>query len=103
MKTTEIRRVQKMTSKGQITLPSVWRKAVGTEHVILKTVGNVLTVSPARFDEDEDDANWITIFDKYRDNDGKGVPASEFICILQKLVKEDEQKRKASKKAKSKR
>lgn len=103
MKTTEIRRVQKMTSKGQITLPSKWRAAVGTEHVMLKTNGNVLTVSPARFEDDEDDANDTIIFSAERDNNGKGVPASEFVRILKKLVKEDEQKRKAAKKAKSKR
>jgi bifunctional DNA-binding transcriptional regulator/antitoxin component of YhaV-PrlF toxin-antitoxin module len=103
MATTDIRRVQKMTSKGQITLPSKWRAEVGTQHVVVKTKGTMLTVAPARFEEDEDDANWTTIFDKDRDNDGKGVPASEFIRILKKLVKEDEQKRKASKKAKSKR
>lgn len=88
-----------MTSKGQITLPSKWRSAVGTEHVIVRTKGRMLTIAPARFEEDENDGNWITIFDKDRDNNGKSIPAEEFVSILRKHQKEDEKVRKAAAKA----
>ena len=102
METNNIRRVQKMTSKGQITLPSAWRAAVGTEHVIVRTKGSLLTVAPARFEVDEDDGNWITIFDKDRDNGGTSIPAEEFVRILQKHQNEDEKVRKVAAKAKRK-
>ena len=106
METEIIQRVQKMTSKGQITLPSKWRAIVGTQHVVVKAKGNVLTVAPLRFEfgeDDEDNANDEIIFSAQRDNNGKGIPASEFIRILRKHQKEDEKVRKTAPKNKSKR
>lgn len=103
MELTDLPRIQKMTSKGQITLPSMWRKAVGTQHVVVRANGKMLTVAPARFElEDDEDGNWITIFDKDRDNNGKSIPAEEFVKILRKHKKEDEKARKTTAKAKRK-
>ena len=100
--TTDIERVQRMTSKGQITLPSSWRKAVGTRNVVVRARGRVLTVHPARLEEAEDGTSWTVLFDKDRDNNGKGVPAEEFVRILRKHKKQDEEIRKATAKAKRK-
>ena len=102
METETIQRVQKMTSKGQITLPSKWRAVVGTRHVVVKTRGTMLTIAPARFEDDEDDANWTIIFNKDRDNNGKGIPADEFIRILEKHKRQDEKVRKVVAKVKRK-
>ena len=99
---TDVERVQKMTSKGQITLPSSWRKALGTENVIVRTKGGIVTVHPARFETDEDDANWTIIFNADRDNNGKGIPAEELVKILRKHKKQDENIRKAASKTKRK-
>ena len=97
-----IQRVQKMTSKGQITLPSKWRARVGTQHVIVKAKGAVLTVAPAHLEEDEERGTWEVIFNKDRDNDGKGIPADEFIRILEKHKRQDEKVRKVVAKVKRK-
>ena len=99
MKTLDIERVQKVTSKGQITLPSAWRKTVGTDNVVVRARGRVLTVQPAHFEEDD---NETIIFSAKRDNGGKGIPISEFIRILEKHKKQDEKIRKAASKIKRK-
>ena len=101
METETIQRVQKMTSKGQITLPSKWRRAVGTQHVVLQERGNTLMVAPARIEEAEE-GTWEIIFNAKRDNNGKGIPADEFIRILQRHRKEDEKVRKIAAKTKRK-
>ena len=92
-----------MTSKGQITLPSKWRKDVGTKHVVVERKGNVITIAPARIEEREDEeGTWEVIFNKDRDNGGKGIPIDELIQILEKHKKQDEKVRKAIAKAKRK-
>ena len=100
LKTDSLERVQKMTGKGQITLPHAWRKAVGTQNVIVRVKGHVLTVQPARFAEAH---NETIIFNAERDNNGKGIPASELIATLEKLIAQDEKVRKTNKKSKTKR
>ena len=103
MKATNIEeRVQRVTSKGQITLPSAWRKANAARNVIVRANGGIITVHPVRFEVDEDDANWTVIFNADRDNNGKGIPADEVVRILRKHKKQDEKVRKASSKAKRK-
>ena len=105
METETIQRVQKMTSKGQITLPSKWRARVGTQHVIVRAQGTKLTIAPARFefeDDDEDRADDEIIFSAKRDNKGKGIPIDEFVRILEKHEKEDEKVRKIAAKTKRK-
>ena len=47
----------------------------------------MLTVAPAPFENNEDDANWTVIFNRVRDYNNKGIPADEFTRILEKQKK----------------
>ncbi len=75
-------RLQKITSKGQITLPVAWRTRMGTNAILVAEEGDSLRISPARFAQDEKE---YTVFDAIRDNNGKGVPADDIVRILKKL------------------
>lgn len=79
---TPTQKLQKITSKGQITLPVAWRNLVKTNAILVSQEGEVLRISPARFESSEKE---YTVFDAIRDNDGKGVPATEIMRILKKL------------------
>lgn len=75
-------RIQKVTSKGQITLPVGWRKTVGTDVICITQEGDSLRIAPARLADAHDE---YTVFDAIRDNDGKGVRAADFIRALKKV------------------
>ncbi len=79
-------KIQRITSKGQITLPIAWRRKMGTSTIVVRAKGDTLEISPLRTLDDEDE-QWVTIFDAVRDNGGKGIPAKEFSRILRKLNK----------------
>lgn len=76
-------KIQRVTSKGQITLPSVWRKEYGTEQVVVTTKGGKIEIAPVRRVR----ASEYTVFDAIRDNKGKGIKAEDFIKILEKINK----------------
>ncbi|MBP6948939.1 MAG: AbrB/MazE/SpoVT family DNA-binding domain-containing protein [Candidatus Pacebacteria bacterium] len=82
MKTTSQERIQKITSKGQITLPVAWRNMTKTNTILVTQKGDTLHISPARL-EKGDPA--YTVFDAIRDNNGKGIKATELVKILKKL------------------
>ncbi|OGZ05925.1 MAG: hypothetical protein A2845_03940 [Candidatus Lloydbacteria bacterium RIFCSPHIGHO2_01_FULL_49_22] len=84
MATTE--KIQRITSKGQITLPIAWRRKMGTSTIVVRAKGDMLEISPLRTLDDEDE-QWVTIFDAVRDNKGKGIPAKEISRILRKIDK----------------
>ncbi len=88
MKTLE--RIQKITSKGQITLPVAWRRHTGAHTISVTTRGSRIEIVPARLQK----VSETTIFDAVRDNDGKGIKIDKLIRVLEKLVKEDERHRK---------
>lgn len=71
-------KIQKISSKGQVTLPASWRKAIKTDHISVSVVGDKLEITPARFD----DTGEYTVFDALRDNEGKGLKVKD----LQKLL-----------------
>ena len=75
-------KLQKITSKGQITLPIAWRRAVKTNTIVVTQKGDTLSISPARLEKEHSE---YTVFDALRDNGGKGVRAKEFVTILKKL------------------
>lgn len=81
-----IEKIQRVTERGQITLPIAWRRKMGTSTIMVKTKGDTLEISPLRT-EDERDERWVTIFDAVRDNGGVGIPAEEMISALKKLAK----------------
>jgi len=85
-----IEKIQKITSKGQITLPVAWRRLTGADTITVTTMGNRIQIAPARLQK----VSETTIFDAVRDNNGKGIKIDKLIRILEKLVKEDERHRK---------
>jgi bifunctional DNA-binding transcriptional regulator/antitoxin component of YhaV-PrlF toxin-antitoxin module len=83
MKTTE--KIQRITERGQITLPIAWRRKMGnTSTIIVRTKGDTLEISPLRT-EDERDEEWVTLFDAVRDNKGRGIPATEFAKLIRRV------------------
>lgn len=85
MKTSSIanqKRIQKITSKGQITLPVAWRRLAKTNSIIVVQKGDTLHISPARLEKEN---NEYTVFDAIRDNNGKGIQATELVTMLKKL------------------
>lgn len=81
-----IDKIQRITSKGQITLPIAWRRRTGSSSIVVRAKGEMLEISPLRT-QDEEDENWVTIFDAVRDNKGKGVSAKDFSKLLRKIAK----------------
>lgn len=76
--------ITKATSRGQITLPKVWRDKFKTNQYIIKAGDFKVEVMPI----DEEELEWIgaeTIFNADRDNNGKGIDAREFLKILRSI------------------
>lgn len=84
-----IEKIQKISSKGQITLPMAWRRATTTDTISVVVRGDKIEITPARLDRSRE----YTIFDAIRDNGGKGIKADDFITVLDKLIQEDERAR----------
>ncbi len=84
MKTVE--RIQKITSKGQITLPVAWRRFTAAKIITVTTKGDRIEIAPAKIQKGGE----YTVFDALRDNKGKGIKANDLLKILEKLEKEDE-------------
>ena len=76
-----MRKIQRVTSKGQVTLPAMWRKEFPANQVIVVTSGNKVEISPVRIARD----NEYTVFDAIRDNKGKGIKAKDLAKILRKI------------------
>ena len=75
-------KIQKITSKGQITLPVAWRRAVKTNTIVVTQKGDILSISPARLEKEHPE---YTVFDALRDTNGKGIRARELVTLLKKL------------------
>lgn len=81
-----VQKIQKVTSKGQITLPVAWRRHTGADTITVTTIGNKIEIAPVRLQKITEH----TILDAERDNKGKGIKIDTLIRILEKLKKEDE-------------
>lgn len=77
----KIQTIRKVTSKGQVTLPSSWRERVKNDTVVFIEHGNVLEVHPAEVLVGEE-----VLFDAVRDNDGKGIPVDDLMHALKKDI-----------------
>ena len=78
-------KIQRVTERGQITLPASWRRKAGVGAcIIVKEKGGILEISPLHT-EDQRDEQWVTIFDAMRDNSGKGIPAKEFAEMIRRI------------------
>lgn len=92
----------KATSRGQITLPKVWRDRFKTDQYILRAGDFKLEIAPV----DEEELEWLngeTIFNADRDNNGEGIEINRFIKILESLKKGDGQNTKTAQKSSRKR
>jgi len=76
-------KIQRVTSRGQITLPVSWRRLHGNAAtIVVRAKGDTLEITPLRTEEEREE-EWVALFDAMRDNKGKGIPAKE----LAKLVR----------------
>jgi len=82
------------TSKGQITLPKSWRSQYNTSQFIVSESENGLFIKPLdlgeidnleEYENIENNENYEVIFNAKRDNNGKGIPSSDLIKMLQEL------------------
>jgi bifunctional DNA-binding transcriptional regulator/antitoxin component of YhaV-PrlF toxin-antitoxin module len=94
MKTLSKPRIQRVTSKGQITLPIAWRRKMNTDMIMVRETSTGINISPARTfkmsPEDRDDD--IIIFNADRDNNGVWIAAEEMIARLKKLSRKSPKK-----------
>ena len=79
-------RIQNITSKGQITLPVVWRRKTEARQIILRVKGDMLEIAPAALSvRRERKEKEYTVFDALRDNKGRGLKASDLLTLLEKM------------------
>ena len=78
-----IQKIQKVTERGQITLPIAWRKATQVKYISLDSRGGSILISPVR--NLKKNSKEYTVFDAIRDNKGKGLKANELQRILKKI------------------
>lgn len=78
-------KIQKITSKGQITLPIRWRRDTGASNILVQIKGDKLEIAPARMASARKQEKEYTVFDAIRDNKGKGIKATDLVKILKKL------------------
>lgn len=74
--------MQRVTERGQITLPAAWRRNHAARTIVVRERGDLLEIAPLRTEDERDDA-WVTIFDAFRDNGGRGIPADDMISALE--------------------
>lgn len=79
-----VQKIQKVTERGQITLPVAWRRAVHAEYISVDSKGESIVISPVR--HIKKGADEYTVFDAIRDNKGKGLRADQLQKILKKIV-----------------
>lgn len=77
-------RVQNITSKGQITLPVVWRRKTEARQIVLRVKGDILEIVPAEIPIRGAQKEY-TVFDALRDNKGKGLKAADLLTLLEKM------------------
>ena len=81
---------QKMTSRGQVTLPAKWREQYGDfDQVIMYPRKGGFFVQPIPYVEDErEDDNWESFIDFTEGGTKEGMPVQEFIKILEQVKEE---------------
>ena len=80
MSTTKTK-IQKISSKGQVTLPVAWRRLIDTDTITVSISGDTLEIRPAKLK----DSSEYTVFDALRDNKGKGLKLKDLQSILEKI------------------
>ena len=80
------KKIGKITEKGQITLPVMWRRRIRTNTILFKPKGDTIEISPLYAVKQKKETEY-TVFDAIRDNKGKGLKASDLLNILKKIDK----------------
>lgn len=75
--------LQKVTSRGQITLPIAWRKKYDTNMISVRETESGLFISPAVLEKHKEEE--YTVFDAIRDNSGKGIKARDLVTLIKKI------------------
>lgn len=91
-----VNKVVTATTKGQITLPKVWRSKFKTSQFLLKQIGKGLFIEPLKIDEISEEELLLeekeypnVIFNAERDNNGKSIEARELLRLLNKINGQD--------------
>ena len=79
----KIVRIQRVTDKGQITLPVAWRNLTRTDAVIVETKGDAIKITPVRLEKQQ--SHEYTVFDALQHNQGKGLTANSLLKLLEKI------------------
>ncbi|HNV97085.1 MAG TPA: AbrB/MazE/SpoVT family DNA-binding domain-containing protein [bacterium] len=77
--------ITKATTKGQITIPAVWRNSFGTNMFIITTKEDVLEIKPFFVDSIKTESDY-TVFDAIKDNKGKGIKAKDLVKVLKSTL-----------------
>ena len=78
------KRVQKITSRGQITLPMAWRNRVKADAITVRENGKILEIEALDLTAKSSPSEY-TVFDAIRDNKGKGLKAGDLLKVLRKI------------------
>jgi bifunctional DNA-binding transcriptional regulator/antitoxin component of YhaV-PrlF toxin-antitoxin module len=71
--------VRRVTGKGQVTLPALWRARMNSDSIVFVERGNVLEVHAADVTSGEK-----VLYDAVRDTGGTGIPVKDLIGALKK-------------------
>ncbi len=80
-----INTIVKATTKGQITIPAVWRNRFKTDRFLVYINDYSLEIKPLDMNKIGQDTEY-TVFDAIRDNEGKGIKAEDLLKILKKTL-----------------
>jgi len=97
-------KIVKATSKGQITIPAEWRREFKTDQFIIIRQKDGMKIKPVNINKIlEEEENRLArmeeykkfrknrpkgetvIFDAIRDNNGEGIPAEDFIKMIEEI------------------
>ena len=76
--------IVKATTKGQITIPAIWRKRFNTDRFLVSIKNSLLEIKPLDLDKIKKDE--YTVFDAIRDNKGKGIKAKDLLRSIKKTI-----------------
>ena len=77
--------IVKATTKGQITIPAVWRNRFDTNRYLVYINDESLEIKP--FDLDKmNTSDEYTVFDAIRDNKGRGIKAKDLVKLIKKTI-----------------
>ncbi len=79
MSTTKTK-IQKISSKGQVTLPVAWRRSIETDTITVEISDGALVIRPAKLSQSGE----YTVIDAIRDNKGEGLKLKDLQDILEK-------------------